>query len=245
MATMDSTWLANPQDSDTPSFGDDEIRGTRLEFHDRLTKEHVIGGTTVADGAHKEGSARAYYQATEPSLRPDGSSSLDTSDDGRLYVDSDDDALYTWDGSAWASTAVGHAATADLATLATLATDATDATTANQVTDQGGGNDLLLKIIDIGDWNMNSTTTVSKAHGVTLTKIRSVTSLIQDDSGLTLTPAAKFDSTIGGIGYYVYVNNTTVSVTRRTGSVYEVSPNYNAVSPEISTRGWMMIWYIA
>ena len=107
------------------------------------------------------------------------------------------------------------------------------------------GTKFKTKKIDIGDWNMNSTSSVSKAHGVTLTKIRSVTSLIQSDSGLILDPDGKYDNTITGIGYYVYINNTNVFVTRRTGSVYDVSPNYNAVSPEISTRGWIIITYEA
>ncbi|KKN63349.1 hypothetical protein LCGC14_0502970 [marine sediment metagenome] len=100
------------------------------------------------------------------------------------------------------------------------------------------------KIMDIGDWNMNLTGSISIAHGLNVNKIRSVLSLIQSDSGVILDPDGKYDGTVGGIGHYVYINGANVSVVRRTGSVYDISPNYNAVSPEISTRGWIVIKYV-
>lgn len=41
---------------------------------------------------------------------------------------------------------------------------------------------LLTKVIEIGDWNMASTTTVNIAHGLTLSKIRKVEAIIRNDS---------------------------------------------------------------
>jgi len=59
------------------------------------------GGSVAGDFVHKEGSARGYYASGAPSVRPDGSTTLGTSDDGRLWVDSDTNELYVWSGTAW------------------------------------------------------------------------------------------------------------------------------------------------
>ncbi len=227
MATMNSTWLTNPQDSDTPSFGDNEIRGTRLEFHDRLTKEHVIGGATAADGAHKKGVARAYYQAAAPSLRPDGSSSLDSDDDGRLFVDSDTDTLQVWDGSAMADLTVNTA------------------TTAMGVNDGGGGGDLLCKILEIGTWDMDVDIHVNVAHGLTYTKIRAimtVTIRLDDDSERFMLDYidAFLGPSPGGDWHW---DATNVTLYRVTGGIFD-SPSLSTMGGD-GNRGWIMLWYIA
>jgi hypothetical protein len=107
MATWtDSGYNAAPSGSDSPTLGDDGIRSTRKEVYERAKNEHYVEEDTSSDGTrandwhHREGSARAYREATEPTTKPN-SSALNASDEGRLWVDSDTDLLYIYDGSSW------------------------------------------------------------------------------------------------------------------------------------------------
>lgn len=83
--------------------GAGEILNLRKAVRQRLNKEHeaFVTGSSGDGGEHKEGSAVCYYQATAPTLRPDGTTSLGAADDGRIWVDSDTEAVYVWNGSAW------------------------------------------------------------------------------------------------------------------------------------------------
>jgi hypothetical protein len=104
---MATTWNQafedSPADSDDPSDGALRIRELKEAVQERIVKEHEFTLTdSFADQAwHKEGSAKGYYKSAEPSNRPDGSTSLDSTDAGRLWVDSDDGRLYVYTGSAW------------------------------------------------------------------------------------------------------------------------------------------------
>ena len=71
------------------------------EHSSYTTKGGTSGGSVAADFLHKEGSARGYYASGAPTVRPDGSTSLGTGDDGRIWVDSDTNELYVWSGTAW------------------------------------------------------------------------------------------------------------------------------------------------
>ena len=100
--TLETDWdEGSPVISEGRKAGAAEIlslrKGTRL----RMSKEHVSLAAASAGGEHKAGSAKAYHQSGAPTLRPDGTTSLGADDAGRLWVDSDDDKLYKWDGSAW------------------------------------------------------------------------------------------------------------------------------------------------
>lgn len=108
-----STWSASyestPAQSDAPSSLGTTGRGTRTDIRERMENEHssyttkggTSGGSVAADFVHKEGSARGYYASAAPTVRPDGSTSLGTGDDGRIWVDSDTNELYVWSGTAW------------------------------------------------------------------------------------------------------------------------------------------------
>lgn len=78
-----------------------EILSLRKAVRQRMSKEHDTLAASSAGGEHKAGSAKAYHQSTAPTLRPDGTTSLSADDAGRLWVDSDDDKLYKWNGTAW------------------------------------------------------------------------------------------------------------------------------------------------
>jgi hypothetical protein len=108
MATWDDTGYNNePRDSSSPTLGDDGIRSTRKEVYERAKNEHTVEEDTASDGGrlqdwnHKQGSAKVYRQSSAPTNRPNGSTTLDSNDEGRLWIDSDTDLPYYYDGSSW------------------------------------------------------------------------------------------------------------------------------------------------
>lgn len=100
--TLETDWdEGSPISSQARRAGAAEILSLRKGVRLRLAKEHDTLATAGDGGEHKAGSAKAYHQASAPTQRPDASTSLDTDDAGRLWLDSDDDKLYKWNGSAW------------------------------------------------------------------------------------------------------------------------------------------------
>lgn len=80
-----------------------EIKVLRQGLADRIAKEHTTPAAAGVGGEHREGSAIGYYQIAEPTTKPDGTTLLDTDDEGRIWIDSDDASrtMYMWDGTAW------------------------------------------------------------------------------------------------------------------------------------------------
>jgi hypothetical protein len=108
MATWDDAGYNNePKDSSSPTAGDDAIRSTRVEVYERAKNEHTVEEDSESDGGrlkdwnHKQGSAKIWRQSAEPANRPNGSTALDSDDEGRLWIDTDNDLLYVYTGSAW------------------------------------------------------------------------------------------------------------------------------------------------
>ena len=100
--TDENSWDENaPAASDPVGDGDNEIRILRAAVRNRLEIEHVMPAASGVGGEHLEGSARAYYASADPTDRPDGTAVLGADDEGRLYVDSDDDSMKVYTGSAW------------------------------------------------------------------------------------------------------------------------------------------------
>lgn len=102
MSTWSTSWEATPSGTQSPTFGDDHIRDVKLEVRYRFDQEHVILGTaSTGESIHRAGSARVYFQTLEPTLRPDGVTSIDSSDSGRIWIDSNDsNRLYVYNGDA-------------------------------------------------------------------------------------------------------------------------------------------------
>jgi hypothetical protein len=209
MASWNDTFNNSPSGAADPGEGDDRIRETRLEIDLRATQEHDWHDTASTGTAiHKAGSARIYYQAAAPTLRPDGVTVLGASDTGRLWIDSDDENLHYWDGTQWLDVDVSVADTADIGT----------ATVTDTVVDQGGGDTLYFKTINIGDWNMYTTVYKSIAMGVSAINIRSISVLIRNDDGTVLTPIKSSQASIAhthGAGTYIDVYG---SITGTSGS---------------------------
>ena len=102
------------------------------------------------------------------------------------------------------------------------------------------GQPLLMTVMDIGDWNMDTDASVDIVHGLTLSNIRYVTALIRDDAtALAGHPIQRVDNAGVGSGE-VNVNATHIHLARVTGGVWDGtaydSTGYN--------RGWVILWHV-
>lgn len=98
-------------------------------------------------------------------------------------------------------------------------------------------------VLDIGDWNMDTTQNVNVAHGLgsEFDKIRSVDAWVRNDLGTNLEPLSVFtdaaDPNLLG-GGVLLINSTNVQLFRRTGGNFD-NANFDATS---YNRGWIIIW---
>jgi hypothetical protein len=96
------------------------------------------------------------------------------------------------------------------------------------------------KIIEIGDWDMDANATVTVAHGVTDSKIRSVSAMIRDDSNAFFNLINYVDaSTIAAQGGVAGYNSGNIVLARLTGGAFD-SASFNATA---FNRGWITIVY--
>jgi len=105
------------------------------------------------------------------------------------------------------------------------------------------GTPYYKKSINIGDWNMDSTTEVSVAHGVTNwrnIRVENISIRRDDDASVVLlngfTDGADPNLVWGGVGY---IDSNYIVIRRRTGSVFDTN-NYDATS---YNRGYIVISY--
>lgn len=107
---------------------------------------------------------------------------------------------------------------------------------------------LNFALVQIGDWNMDTTSIVSVSHGITdYKKIRSITAIIRDDSDTyyySIPSAAAVDVYFleqgSGGGSDGTITSTIVRLGRRTGGYFD-STSFNATS---FNRGWIVIGYV-
>jgi hypothetical protein len=102
------------------------------------------------------------------------------------------------------------------------------------------GNTLKTKVINIGDWDMDVTSFLGVAHGLTVANIRSVSAMIRDDAGANNYPLV-FDADSDGVmDGAVYCAVSNVVMTRVTAGFFD-SVDFNATS---YNRGWIVIQYV-
>ncbi len=95
-------------------------------------------------------------------------------------------------------------------------------------------------IIEIGDWNMDSTGTLNVAHGLTYTKIRGVHGVIKDDAGTNYYPLTTGYDIASSMDASIYAFDTTnVKLTRKASGFFD-SVNFDSTS---YNRGWITIKY--
>jgi len=119
------------------------------------------------------------------------------------------------------------------------------AVTATSVSSTGGvdagasGTFLKTKVINIGDWDMDTTQNITVAHGLTSANIRRVTVIIRNDDGST---TASLPFYLGGSTSTEGVSwtSTLISLSRATSGTFD-GTNFDATS---YNRGWIVIDYI-
>jgi hypothetical protein len=94
---------------------------------------------------------------------------------------------------------------------------------------------LNTKLIDIGDWNMNTTYEFEVTHGLTLNKIRGMSVLIRNDADTNYTLLA-----INGVTA-CYADATEITLNRVNSGAFDTS-FYE--SPPSGNRGWITIQYV-
>jgi hypothetical protein len=235
MATWNAAFLSNPKSSDSPSQGDDEIRNLRAAIQERIKNEHTTydadatGGVPALDWLHKAGSSISYYlpTASEPAVGLSGSPLKA----GALWYDTTLDVIKVWTGAAWviaADNILGTTARAALlqVIVSVLAVSPTI---------------VLTKVLDIGDWNMDSTTLKSVAHGLDATKIRSIKALIRDDAG---TSVYDIGNNAGASSYpggsVAALGATDITLNRLSAGTFD-STTFDATT---FNRGWIVVTYV-
>lgn len=108
-------------------------------------------------------------------------------------------------------------------------------------------NGLKVKVVDIGDWNMDTAQTKQTLHGLTVSSIRSISAIVRDDSNVLFHPVtpAPFGTALTGeleVIVGIYSSDTTyVYLERRTNGIFDNSTEYDASS---YNRGYITIWYV-
>lgn len=107
------------------------------------------------------------------------------------------------------------------------------------------GSSLKMKVLDIGDWNMDTTQTVDVSHGIGDEQlIRMVEVIIRDDGGSFTYPLnskgvilGSYDTDVqGGVGR---MTSTDIRLVRITSGFFD-DTDFNSTS---YNRGWVTIWY--
>jgi len=103
----------------------------------------------------------------------------------------------------------------------------------NSIKETGtAGGTVRKRIIEIGDWNMDSTPSLTIAHGVTVSNIRGLSVLIRSDPGTGYRNL--YD------GGYATVANTNIYLVRTESGIFD-SDGYDSTS---FNRGYITIEYV-
>jgi hypothetical protein len=105
----------------------------------------------------------------------------------------------------------------------------------------------VTEILDIGDWDMDASSSVFVPHGLgsgNQTKIRSVSAIIRTDSGTLVNGYSifKLETCSAGVAqaWVVGCGTTTIRLDRLTGGLYD-SAGFDSTS---YNRGWVLIEYV-
>lgn len=115
------------------------------------------------------------------------------------------------------------------------------------IKDQGGvaTNGLKCKVIEIGDWNMDTTASINLDLGISFKLIRAISIVVRDDSDTHYYPSPNMRTTPGqldiGFHFALDVPPEQIQIDRVTGSIFD-STNFDSTS---YNRGWVTIWYEA
>jgi hypothetical protein len=155
----------------------------------------------------------------------------------------DADTVDTYEAAALLARA-NHTGTQAISTISDHNDAAHSAIACGEVVDQGGGSDLKTKVIEIGDWNMDSVSAINVAHGLStdFVKIRSISVMIIDDGSSVMYPLNTVTTGTGSPqGGILQTGSTNIVLTRLTGGLFD-GTGWDATS---FNRGWVTIKYTA
>lgn len=174
-------------------------------------------------------------------------------DSSGRFVAMADTSLETWEinysGAAWGTwtrltDASGNVTRDIIGDVTGNADTATLAAAASSIKETGSGAGVMRwKIIEIGDWNMDSKQQKYVAHGLTRTKIRSINIIIRGDSDGDYFPLNYTDITSGltqGKWFLPVGSETFIEMQRLASGLFD-STSFDATS---YNRGWITIGYI-
>ena len=102
---------------------------------------------------------------------------------------------------------------------------------------------LRFRTIEIGDWDMDATTNVNVAHGLTLADIRTCQLMVRSDAATAQAPEGGGNTNAAAPETDVWISSigaTNVNLVRRTGGVFD-DVAYDATS---YNRGWVIVGYV-
>lgn len=102
--------------------------------------------------------------------------------------------------------------------------------------------ELKTKVIEIGEWNMDTTVSVTVAHGLTLNTIRSVSVIIRDDNDSVYQEFSSSFDVAGTSNSAVQINATNIIILRQNGGFFD-STSFDTMSGD-GNRGWITIQYV-
>jgi hypothetical protein len=110
----------------------------------------------------------------------------------------------------------------------------------NSIIPASGTANLKVKVIEIGDWNMDATAQVTIAHGIAdFTKIRSLSAIVRTDAD-----SAYYNLVNGEIGAssgntQIQAQSTNVLLARAVGGIFD-STSFDSTA---FNRGWITVVY--
>ena len=99
---------------------------------------------------------------------------------------------------------------------------------------------LKSKIIDIGDWDMDATSSVAVAHGLTMVNIRGISVLIIGDTSGNIQSLDIADSTYPNVNGNWRLDATNINLYRLASGYYD-TVGFDSTS---FNRGWITIFYV-
>lgn len=112
----------------------------------------------------------------------------------------------------------------------------------NSILPASGTANLKVKVIEIGDWNMdaNGNPAIAPVHGLAdISKVRTMKAFIRNDAGTVITPLDIIDTAGVVSGQANSVNTTTLTLLRIDSGFYD-NNGYDSTS---YNRGWVTITY--
>ncbi len=145
-----------------------------------------------------------------------------------------------WDGS--------HNGNASITGSLTVTSDISSSSNimVNALSFDGGSTSRKYIVIDIGDWNMDTTTQTTVPHLLSATEYKTITSLeamIRDDNNTIISPLDSIPGSNPGVspnGGFGAITSTTITLTRITGGGFDVTDFDNTPY----NRGFISFWYI-